>query len=213
MELEKNPRTRKLLQNLLKLEDKVAGIPFPKMKRTRQITSYYCGPAVLSELFSFIGIDVSQRKIVKSTRAEKRIKKFGLNIDDMAKAVNSIGKKNYIFWKKQKATIGDIATIINKYKYPVGVEWQGVFYENSDEDDGHYAVVTKIDKKADYLRICDSYQSFSGVDRRFKIKEFEKRWWDVNTIKGKNITDKKMMFVVTPKDEKWPKEVGMKKVR
>lgn len=211
MELEKNKKTRKLLQNLLKLEDKVVGVPFPKMKRMKQVSSYHCGPAVISELFSFVGKNVSQRALVKAIRAEKKIKKFGLNIHDLAKASNILGKKDYIFWKKHRATIANLSIAIHKYKYPVGIEWQGVFYENADEDNGHYAVVTKIDKKADYLRIYDSYSEFSGVDRRFKIKEFEKRWWDVNKIKGRNLIDKKMMFLITPKDETWPRKIGMVK--
>lgn len=212
MELEKNKKTRKLLQNLLKLEDKVVGIPFPKMKRMKQITSYHCGPAVISELFSFVGKNISQRSLVKAIRAEKKIKKFGLNIHDLAKAANILGGKEFVFWKKHKATIANLSTVVHKYKYPVGVEWQGVFYENSDEDNGHYAVVTKIDKKTDYLRIYDSYPEFSGVDRRFKIKEFKKRWWDVNKIHGRNLVDKNMMFIITPKNETWPKKIGMVRV-
>lgn len=211
MELEKNKKTRKLLQNLLKLEDRVMGMPFPKMKRMKQISSYHCGPAVVSELFSFIGKNISQRAVVKALRAEKKIVKLGLNMHDLARSAKILGRKEYVFWKKQKATIANLSAAINKYKYPVGVEWQGVFYEDSDEDNGHYAVVTKIDKDTDYLRIYDSYHEFSGVDRRFKIKEFEKRWWDVNKIHGRNLKDENMMFVITPKNEKWPKKIGMVK--
>lgn len=212
MELEKNKKTRKLLRTLLELEDRVVGKPFPEMKRVRQISSYHCGPAVLSELFSYVGRNVSQVAVVRSLRAQKKIKKFGLNIDDLAKATNLLGKKEILFWKKRNSTISDVFNVINKYKHPVGVEWQGVFYEDEDEDNGHYGVITKVDKVNNYLRICDSYSSFAGVDRRFKIKVFEKRWWDVNKIKGKNITDKKMMFIITKKGETWPKKLGMRKI-
>ena len=31
-------------------------------------------------------------------------------------------------------SISDLDLAVNKYKFPVGVEWQGVFYENEDED-------------------------------------------------------------------------------
>lgn len=212
MELEKNKKTRKLLRTLLELEDRVVGKPFPEMKRVRQISSYHCGPAVLSELFSYVGRNVSQVAVVRSLRAQKKIKKFGLNIDDLAKATNLLGKKEILFWKKRNSTISDVFNVINKYKHPVGVEWQGVFYEDEDEDNGHYGVITKVDMVNNYLRICDSYSSFAGVDRRFKIKVFEKRWWDVNKIKGKNITDKKMMFIITKKGETWPKKLGMRKI-
>lgn len=209
MELEKNKKTRRLLQGILKLEDKVMGKPFPQMKRVKQISSYHCGPAVLSELFSFLGKNFSQLSIVRSIRAKKKIKRFGLNINDLMRATNIVGKRKFTFWSRRNATSRELSLIVNKYKYPVGVEWQGVFYEDEDEDNGHYAVITKIDKDADYLRICDSYSNFFGVDRRFKIKDFEKRWWDVNTIKGRNLVDKKVMFVITPENENWPKKLGM----
>ena len=212
MELEKNIKTRKLLQRLLKLEDKVVGKPFPGMKRVRQISSYHCGPAVVLELLSFLGKNVSQIAIVRSLRAKNKIKRLGLNIYDLARATNILGKNEVVFWRKHRSTINDISLAINKYSYPVGVEWQGVFYEDEDEDNGHYAVITKVDKKANYLRLCDSYSDFAGVDRRFRIKDFEKRWWDMNKIKGKNIVDKKMMFVITPKGETWPRKLGMVKI-
>lgn len=212
MELEKNKKTRKLLRTLLELEDKVVGKPFPEMRRVRQISSYHCGPAVLSELFSYVGKNVSQVAVVRSLRAQKKIKRFGLNIDDLARATNLLGKKEVLFWRKRNSTMSDVSSIIDKYNHPVGVEWQGMFYEDEDEDNGHYGVITKVDKANNYLRICDSYSGFAGVDRRFKLKVFEKRWWDVNKIKGKNITDKKMMFVITKKGETWPKKLGMRRI-
>jgi hypothetical protein len=212
MELERNKRTRKILQNLLILEDRVMGVPFPKMRRVKQISAYHCGPAVVSELLSFLGKNVSQTSVVKSLRAKNKIKKLGLNVNDLARAANTLGHHEVVFWKKRGSTVNDLSLAVNKYKYPVGVEWQGVFYENEDGDNGHYSVITKIDKKADYLRICDSYAAFSGVDRRFRIKRFTKRWWDINKVRGRNIVDRKVIFVITPKNETWPRRLGMKRV-
>ncbi len=209
MELEKNTKTRRLLQSLLRLEDEVVGRPFPEMRRIRQVTSYHCGPAVLCELLSFVGKNISQKAVVDSIRARTKIKRWGVNIKDLGRMTSIVSKDKFVLWKKRLSTISDISAVVNKYKYPVGVEWQGVFYENEDEDNGHYVVITRIDKKANYLRICDSYSSFFGVDRRFKIKDFEKRWWDVNIVNGRNITDKKMMFVIAPKGENWPQKLGM----
>ena len=151
MELEKNIKTRKLLQRLLKLEDKVVGKPFPGMKRVRQISSYHCGPAVIVELFSFLGKNISQIAIVRSLRAKNKIRRLGLNIHDLARATNILGKNEVVFWRKRQSTINDLSNIVNKYHYPVAVEWQGVFYEDEDEDSGHYAVITKVDKKSNYL--------------------------------------------------------------
>lgn len=211
MYLEKNPKTRPIVKKILELEDKVFGLAFPNMARIRQVDVNSCGPAVLASLYSIFGIKVSQKHVVISLRAQNKIKKFGLSMADMAKASSIFGKKDFVFWKKANAKVSDLDLIINKYKCPVGVEWQGVFYEDEDEDNGHYAIITKIDKKTGFLRLSDPYALFAGVDRKFKIKEFVNRWWDENTIKGRNIVDNHIMFVITEKDVSWPKKLGMKK--
>jgi hypothetical protein len=218
MVLEKNPKTRPLVKRLLKLEDKVTGLAFPQMTRVKQITSSYCAPAVLATLYSNLGVRVSQRGIVVSLRAQNKIKKYGLNVKDLARASKIVGKGAFSFWKKAGTKASDLDAIINKYKYPAGVEWQGVFYEFEDEDSGHYAVITKIDKKSGFLRMSDPFQAFAGVDRKFKIRDFEKRWWDQNevrvsgTSKMRLIRDHRIVFIITPKGESWPKKLGMVKV-
>jgi len=219
MVLEKNPKTRPVVKRFLQLEDKVAGKPFPSMKRTKQISIDACGPATLEMLLSFVNIKVSQTSLIRSIRARKKIKIYGIDVNDMAKAATIAGKKKCTFWKKQNSKISDLELAVNKYKYPVGVEWQGVFYENEDEDSGHYGVVTKVDKESGSLRIADPYFNgyfhFNGTDRKFGIPEFKKKWWDQNEIKIGNSkktrtkTDKRMMFVVTLKEEKWPKKLKM----
>lgn len=217
MVLEKNPRTRPIVRRLLKLEDRISGLPFPKMTRVKQIDVYSCAPAVLASLYSNLGVKASQRKIITSLRARNKIKKYGLNVKDMARASKIIGKGAFTFWKKDKAKISDLDIAINKYKCPVGVEWQGVFYEFEDDDSGHYAVITKVDKKSGFLRISDPFYAFAGVDRKFKIRDFEKRWWDENEIsvpgtsKKKHVVDHRIMFVVTPKTDSWPRKLHMVK--
>lgn len=219
MHLEKNPKTRLILKHLLQTEDRLSGKPFPSMTRTKQISVYACGPATLEMLFSFVGARVSQTSMVHSIRAHNKIKIYGIDVNDMAKAVRIKGKKKYTFWKKEYTKVSDLHQIVNIHKYPVGVEWQGVFYENEDEDSGHYGVITKIDKKKNFLRIADpyfnAYFDYDGTDRKFKISEFMKKWWDVNEVKitGKNKTrmvkDVQMMFVITPTGVSWPKRLGM----
>lgn len=211
MLLEKNPKTRSIYQKLLQLEDAVLGPAFPTLKRISQSTIDFCGPAVLTEYFSFLGVNTSQRRIVKSLRVQNKIKDYGLSIKDLARAAKIIGKGEFIFWKKGKASVGDLDKIVNKYKWPVGVEWWGVFYEHEDEDSGHFGIITRIDKKSGYLRIADSFWEFAGVDRKFKIKDFVKRWWDENDIKGRVVKDVRMMFVITPKGTSWPLRLGMKR--
>jgi ABC-type bacteriocin/lantibiotic exporter with double-glycine peptidase domain len=211
MVLEKNPKTRRLAKRLLELEDKVVGKSFPKMKRSKQVTSSHCGPAVIEALFSFLGQKVTQASVVKSIKADKKIKKIGLNVIDLGLSVKKLGKGKFTFWKKTNSTISNLSVIVNKYQYPVGVEWQGVFYEYADGDNGHYCVVTRVNKEGGYLRIADPFFKFAGVDRKFKLENFHKRWWDVNIINKKTVKDKEMMFVITPKEETWPKKLGMKK--
>jgi hypothetical protein len=221
MNFEKNPKIRAFAKRLLQLEDKINGKPFPEMARVHQITSSSCGPATLEMLFSFVGAKVSQTKIIKSVRAQKTIGKYGITIKDMAKATQIVGKRGLAFWYKHNATVNNILAAVNKFQHPVGVEWQGDFYENQDEDLGHYSVVTKVDKKSGSMRIADPYFNgfflYKDLDRRYKISDFTKAWWDVNevkvsgTSKRRRIKDTRVMFVVTKKGESWPKKLGMKK--
>jgi hypothetical protein len=228
MVLEKNPKTRPILMRMLQAEDRLKGKPFPSMTRTRQISIYACGPATLEMLFSFVGLKVSQTALIRSIRAGNKIKEYGIDVNDMAKAAGIKAKKKYSFWRKQNSKIGDLDKVVNKYHHPAGVEWQGVFYENEDEDSGHYGVITKVDKqslplrgkKSGYLRIADPYFNgyfhFHGTDRKFNIPEFKKKWWDVNEVKvvggrTRRIKDIRMMFAITLKGETWPKKLGMKK--
>jgi len=218
MVLEKNPKTRPVARKLLALEDKLSGAAFPRMKRVKQATNDYCGPAVLVSLFSFVGVKTSQRKIVASLRAQNKIKDYGMTVKDLAKASRIVGKRTFTFWRKSRAKVSDLDTIINKYRWPVGVEWWGIFHEYEDEDNGHYGVITRIDKKAGFLRLADPFWTFAGVDRKLKIKDFVKRWWDENEIKvsgtsrKRTVVDNKVMFVITPKGASWPKKVGMVRV-
>lgn len=221
MLLEKNPKTRPVLKRLLILEDSLLGKPFPQMKRVKEMSNYACGPAVLQMMLSFVGIKVTQIGIIKSLRAQKKIRLYGLNIGDLARAVRIAGKGRVFFWKKEKASIQDMIRIIEKFNFPVGVEWQGEFYENTDEDNGHYGVVTKVDRKGDYIRIADPYFNnyfhYEDVDRKFSLRVFFKKWWDENDVKvsggskTRKVKDIKMMFVITPKGASWPKKLGMKR--
>lgn len=202
---------RKIVRTLLKLQDRLTGKAFPEMERVKQISVSHCGPAVIATLYSHLGVKVSQRSMVASLRAQNKIKEFGFNMHDMAKAAKIAGKGEFTFWKKTNSKVSDLDAAINKYKVPVGVEWQGVFYEDEDEDNGHFSVITKVDKERGFLRIADPYHKFVGVDRKFGIKEFERRWWDENMIKGRNLHDKRVMFVITKKGESWPKKLGLNK--
>lgn len=129
-----------------------------------------------------------------------------------------MGKGNFTFWKKEEATVGDLDKIVNKYKVPVGVEWQGVFYEDEEGDNGHYCVITEVNKGKGYLKLADPYKKFAGLDRKFRISDFEKRWWDSNEVAipyskiKKLVYDRKLMFLITSKKETFPRSLGMIRV-
>lgn len=191
---------------------------FPELKRARQKTDSYCGPATLEMLASFIGVPLNQNRLVRLSKMEKKIVKHGMNIDDLARATK-ITIPQSSFWCKEKATANDLDLLINTYRFPVGVEWQGVF-EDTDKnfpDDGHYSVVTYINRKENKIMLADPFRQFAGADREFKIDFFKRRWWDTNGIrdpKTKKIrykTDKNMIYIITPNDATFPLDIGMKR--
>ncbi len=218
---EKNPKTRPIAKKLLRLEDRFKGKAFPGMARVNEISNYSCGPATLEMLLSFVGCKARQTALIKSIRAQNKIKDYGITVNDMARAVRIAGKKQLSLWRKHNARLSDISSVIDKFNYPVGVEWQGDFYENEDEDRGHYSVVTRINKESNSLRMSDPYFNstfnYKDLDRKYEISEFKKKWWDINEIKVggtskvRKIKDTRVMFVITPKGESWPKKLGMVK--
>ncbi len=210
------------------ISDRVLGMPFPGMKRVRQKNVSHCGSASLEMLLSYVGKKATQEKLVANTGSSKKwFEMHGLTVQEMGRSVSKLFPK-LDFWYKNADSVKDISKVVNDFKYPVGIGWQGVFeygedvdYDSSygEEDDNpeHYGVVTAINIKKNLMRIADPERHYAGYDRRFPILEFKKRWWDTNDIKVKGskkfrkVVNKRMMFVVTPKGEIWPKKLGMKK--
>lgn len=188
------------------------------MKRVRQRTSSHCGPAVLEMLLSFLDIKIDQDVFVDVTGVAEKLKKHGMTVSELGQAIKRVVPQVQ-FWYKSKATFKDISVVIYKYKYPVGVEWQGIFGKYGDDDDGHYGIITSINLKKKTLTIADPFWKFIKKDRKFTLKKFAPRWWDLNEVvnrKTKRIRhkrDEQMLFIISPKDEKFPKELGMRKVK
>jgi len=163
-------------------------------------------------LFSHLGVYVDQDEFVEVLNLKSRLQKYGMTVEEMAKATQKI-YPYFTLWYKEKAEITDIQTIIEEYKYPVGIEWQGVFLEDEDDDNGHYSVVTGIDVAHDQIVIADPYMKFAGVDRHFTVTEFLDRWWDVNDVesRGKIIQkrDDRVLFIITPEEVDFPQGLGM----
>ena len=168
-------------------------------------------------LLSNIGIDVTQEAITIAAGLTKIIEENGMRIDQMADAIAKL-HLNAKLWYKEHASIDDIATLLDTYRYPVGVEWQGIFEEDEDtydENSGHYSIVTRVDTDHNALIIVDPYKDFAAQDRIIGNTTFQKRWWDENEIPDattgviREIRDEELLFVVTPSSITFPPELVM----
>jgi hypothetical protein len=189
--------------------------------RFTQISESHCGPAVIQMLLSDLGIEVTQEEVAEAGGAKELIELNGMRVDQLALAVHRLAPQTR-FWFKSPASLEDLITTVRDYRFPSGVEWQGLFYatpeeepETGDDDYGHYSVVTIVDPENRQLVIADPYKDFREQDRVFSFDFFLPRWYDFNEVKepgtGKIrlVEDRRMMFIVTPKDEEFPLDLGM----
>lgn len=188
-----------------------------------QETDSYCGPAVTQMLLSHLGAKVTQEEIITTAKIRSRIMRLGARPDHLAKAVALLAPQTQ-FWFKQATKTQDLVDLVKKYKFPVAVNWQGLFYpseeeqvkKNKSDENGHYSVVIGIDVKKDCILIADPYSEYAKAPREFSLKWFEKRWWDVVHEKdrktGKKLAIKthRFAFVITSKKATFPKKLQMK---
>ncbi len=188
--------------------------------RFTQISESHCGPAVIQMLLSNLGLEVSQEAIAEAGGATRLIELNGMRVDQLARAVRLLAPQAQ-FWYKDHASLDDLTRLVVDYRYPVGVEWQGLF-EDREEDEtdegdyGHYSVVIIIDEKNRQVVIADPYKDFRSQDRVFPLDWFYKRWYDVNEVEDEAtervrlVEDRQMLFIITPADEHFPRELGMR---
>ncbi len=187
---------------------------FPLLKRIQQSTNSHCGPAVLEMLTGYIGKDIPQQRYVDILNIGEKLKTHGMTVAEMGEALKLLDPTLRL-WYKQNSRIEDIYRLNTDYNYPVGIEWQGIFYQYSDGDDGHYSVVTGLDLTSLKIYIADPYEVFAGKDRTIKLGRFIPRWWETNEIidpvsNKKNIVeDIRMMFIVTHAHEDFPLKLNM----
>ena len=169
----------------------------------------------------FNGLSFSQKKIAEAAGITTEIHKRGMLLEEMSKAV-SILAPSMQFWMKRFATISDLASLVTYFQQPAGIEWQGVFeYEDEDDegddDAGHYSIVTKIDTHKNTVIIADPYKQYAGKDRKFSVLEFERRWWDINEVfdpatrHKTEMYDYHVIFTVTPSFATFPEELKMER--
>ena len=194
-------------------------LPFPTLKRLKQETLSYCGPAVIQMLLDFQCVEVTQDQIVDAAQARHKVETHGVFIPEMAAAVRTLAPELQ-FWYKHQASMSDLSVLVNMFGHPVGVEWQGVFIyedeeEEEDDDPGHYSIVTAIDTRQNTLLLADPFRDFAGQDRHFTVREYEERWWETNEVidplthKAQEIYDYHTLFLITHKEALFPEHISM----
>lgn len=188
-------------------------VGFPQLVRVKQKTDSHCGPAVLEMLCGYVGEHVTQNQIVTAAQVKTKLRRFGMNHFEMAKAINTLAN-DLTFWYKQNSTVKELDALINTHHVPVGVEWQGIFGKYADSDNGHYGVATFIDLNQNLIQLADPFAAFAGIDRTFTLSAFVDRWWDENNLidqqnKSRLVRDERMMFIVTRKSSTFPQMINM----
>ena len=189
---------------------------FSRLRRIEQISENHCGPAVLQMLLENIEVNVTQEEITEAAGATHTIESHGTRVDQLAKAVYKLAPGAKL-WYREKASPEDLEYVLDVCKFPVGVEWQGLFddVDDDDEDYGHYSIISHIDKAKDELIVVDPYKDFVDQSRIVKMSVFLNRWWDFNEVKdpqtGKKVfkKDEQLFFVVAPLDVSFPAELQM----
>lgn len=208
-----------------------------EIRKVKQLTGSYCGPAVFEMLVSPFGIELNQEVTVDACNAREKIARDGVSLAELAHGLGRLYPDLRV-WRKTEASIQDIQSVLEK-GYMVGLDWQGIFSSNEygDEiwntkdklsdwwkekthqpmaigDQGHYCIALEVNPKKGYLRFADPYGHYAGKDRFVAIWEFEERWWDdlvEKDSRGKNVyvLENRLMFVVVPKEDKSLLELGM----
>jgi ABC-type bacteriocin/lantibiotic exporter with double-glycine peptidase domain len=189
---------------------------FSRLRRIEQITENHCGPAVLQMLLENIDVKVSQEEITEAAGATHTIAEHGTRVDQLAKAVHQFAPDARL-WYKEHASPEDLEYVLDICKFPVAVEWQGLFGDEDEDDDdyGHYSIISHIDRGRDELIIVDPYKDFVDQSRIVSMRLFLTRWWDFNEVKdpqtGEKASrkDEQLFFVVAPKSVEFPVELGM----
>ncbi len=201
--------------------------PLSKFHRVKQIDDVHCGPATIQMLLTHLDITVSQPDIDNAINARDFIDERGTRPDELGRAVSIVAPQAQL-WCKEHTTVEELEALVQLYKYPVGVEWQNLFYESIEEeyqdtdghpeqyDFGHYSIVSHIDVEADEVVMVDPYHEFNDEYRYFSLRWFRSRWWDVNPIKDPHTghifakRDEKLSFIITLKGTPFPKLMGMR---
>ena len=202
-------------------------MPYKKnYQNTAQISESHCGAAVLQMQLESLGVITDQITITKNAGAEQTVENAGIPPRKLAKAVKVTASK-MLFWVKNEATPQDIVFLLN-HNHPVGVDWQGLFYNDETDEDperlkvgdyGHYSIVNAIDIQNNKIIISDPYPDFARQDRVIPLDKFISRWFDYEidptTTDPRQVGPKhtKTIFVIAQKECTFPQEIGMQAIQ
>jgi hypothetical protein len=143
----------------------------------------HCGPTSVQMMLRKHKVKVNQRVIAEATLAGPTLMEHGCRIDQLARAVDTV-QPDYRLLAKYDSTIDEVRHLNDDYGLPVGVEWRGKFFHNdgSRYEDGHYSVVTHVDRPRGIVMIIDPDETSALRGGQIGIDEFEARWWDENWL-------------------------------
>jgi hypothetical protein len=127
-------------------------------------------------LLENIGVNVSQEEITEASGATYTIETHGTRVDQLARAVHELAPIAKL-WYKEKAGVEDLEYVLPECKFPVGVEWQGLFndMDGDEEDYGHYSILAHIDIVKVEIIVVDPYKDFVDQSRIVKMSLFVDR--------------------------------------
>jgi len=152
----------------------------PIIRKVRQKKGF-CGPASIEMMFSFYGIGFTQDEIAEKAGVIEG--EAGSRIDQLDQAVKYL-RPDYTLQAKYFSTIEEIISFIYTFGIPVGVEWQGKFFDEKGDqfEVGHYSVINWVDKAREKIHIVDPDERSALTDGWIGFIEFKERWWDENDV-------------------------------
>ena len=139
-----------------------------------------CGPASLKMVLGFLGIKITEKKLVELSGCSKSC---GIGAEGLVRAAQELGFRAKI---KDFSDLKDINEWVNRKKIPVIVDWFAF-------EGGHYSVVSGIDKENIYLE-----DPSLGYRRAMKLTTFKRLWFDFpnDYLKSKNELIIRRMIVI-----------------
>jgi len=138
-----------------------------------------CGPASLKIALKHFGINKSEKALMRLTKCGEE----GVELEDLLKVAKKFKINGFV---KETSDIKDLKKYLKAKKYVIIVDW-------FDEDDGHYSVLSRIDKENIYIQ-----DPQLGHLRAMRIEKFKRIWFDFpgEFMKTKNDLQLRKMLVL-----------------